>query len=126
MPVFNGVIEMSAFAAKYKIPTELDQFIDNGFLEFLSENEDEKTITFDIPAISWKDDSDRDRTFTLIWIHPDFNDRFCHYYNEKPGDLANFYIVKETTDLGDEWLDLYAIDDLLGWLEEKQERRSQR
>jgi hypothetical protein len=120
MPVFNGVPQMSAFAAKYKIPPEIDQFIDNGFLKLLSENEGEKTITFDVPAISWKDDNNRDTTFTLIWIHPDFNDQFCHYYNDKPGDLANFYVMKGTTDTGDDWLDLTTPDDLLVWLDEQQ------
>ena len=61
------------------------------------------------------DDQDRDTTFSLVWIHPDFNDQFCHYYDSKPGDLANFYVVKETTDLGDDWLDVATLDDLLVW-----------
>lgn len=117
---------MSDLAVKYKIPPELDKFIDAGFLEFLSENEAERTIKFDIPAIAWTDDRDRDTTFTLVWIHPDFNEQFCHYYDEKPGDLANFYVFKETTDLGDDWLDVAALDDLIVWLEERQESRSGR
>lgn len=115
---------MSDLAAKYKIPPELDKFIDTGFLEFLSENDAEKTIKFDIPSIAWTDDQDRDTTFTLVWIHPEFNEQFCHYYDEKPGDLANFYVFKETTDLGDDWMDVATLDDLLAWLEERLESRS--
>jgi len=118
---------MSTFAAKYEIPTDLDKFIDAGFLEFLSENEAEKTIRFHIPSIAWTDDKDRDTTFTLVWIHPKFNDQFCHYYDEKPGDMANFFVSKETTDLGDDLLDdLETLDELVGWLEERQESRSRR
>lgn len=117
---------MSAFATKYKIPPELDRFIDNGFLEVLSQNEAEKTIRFKIPSISWTDDKDRDTTFTVVWVHPDFNQDFCHYYDSQPGDLANFYVFKETTDLGDDWLDFETLDDLLVWLEEQQENRSRR
>lgn len=117
---------MSALAAKYKIPPELDQFIDAGFLAMLSEDEAEKTVKFDIPSIAWTDDQDRDTTFTLVWIDPDFNEQFCHYYDEKPGDLANFYVFRETTDLGDDWLDLSTLDDLLVWLEERQESRARR
>src|SRR5579872_2488358 len=119
-------VKMSDLAAKYKIPPELDQFIDTGFLEFLSESEAEKTVKYHIPSIAWTDDQDRDTTFTLVWIHPDFNDQFCHYYDEKPGDLANFYLFKETTDLGDDWLDVATLDDLLAWLEERQESRLRR
>jgi hypothetical protein len=117
---------MSTIAAKYKIPPELDQFIDTGFLALLSETEAEKTIKFDIPSVAWTDDRDRDTTFTLVWIHPDFNEQFCHYYDSKPGDLANFYVFKETTDLGDDWLELSTLDDLIAWLEEQQESRSRR
>jgi hypothetical protein len=114
--------KMSDFAAKYKIPPEVDRFVETGFLEFLSENEAEQTIKFDIPSIAWTDDQDRDTT--LVWIHPDFNEQFCHYYDSKPGDLANFYVFKETTDSGDDWLDIANIDDLLSWLEERKESRT--
>ena len=54
---------MSDLAAKYKIPPELDQFIDSGFLEFLSEKESEKTVKYHIPSIAWTDDEDRWRIF---------------------------------------------------------------
>ena len=67
-----------------------------------------------------------DTTFTLIWIHPDFNDQFCHYYTEKPGDLVNFYLFEDTTDVGDDWLDVDTLDDLLAWLGERQENVSRR
>ncbi|MBS0261506.1 MAG: hypothetical protein JSS02_06070, partial [Planctomycetes bacterium] len=115
---------MSDFATKYDIPTELDQYIDSGFLELLSESEAEKTLTFAIPSLEWVDERDRDVMFTLVWIHPEFNAEFCHYFEETPGDLANFYLFKETTDSGDECLDLETLDDLLVWLNDRQETRS--
>jgi len=115
---------MTDIAQRYAIPAELTAFIDSGFIQLLAENEAEKTVRFDIPALAWTDDQDRDTTFTLLWIHPEFNAQFCHYYDEKPGDLANFYVFKETTDLGDEWLDINDLDGLLDWLGERQASRS--
>ncbi len=41
--------------------------------------------------------------------------------HEKPGDLANFYVLKINGVLGDESLDIEMFDDLIAWLEEKQE-----
>ena len=110
---------MPNMLADYKIPAEFTTFIDSGFLECLSENDAEKTITFHIPSLAWTDESGHDITFTLVWIHPDFNEQFCHYYLEAPGDLANFYVFKETSDLGDEQLDIETLDDLICWLEER-------
>ena len=122
-PSFDETSEMPDLAVDYKIPTELSAFIDSGFLKFLSENGAEKTIKFHIPSMSWTDALGHDVTFSLIWINPDFNAEFCHYYLETAGDLANFYVFKETSDLGDEQLDIKSLDDLLCWLQEKQEVR---
>jgi hypothetical protein len=114
---------MPDLAVDYKIPAELTTFIDDGFLEFLSENAAEKTIKFNIPLIAWIDEHGHDIMFTLVWIHPDFNAQFCHYFLETPGDLANFYVFKETSGMGDEQLDIESLDDLLCWLQVKQEER---
>lgn len=117
---------MSAYAAKYKIPPELDRFIDDGFVAFLGEDEAKKTVEFHIPSLTWTDDEERDTWFHLVWIHPDFNDQFCHYYDKKPGDLANFYLFEETDDVGDEWLDAENLDELIDWLQQRQESRARR
>ena len=121
-PNFDETSEMPNLAVDYKIPADLQAFIDSGFLEFLSENEAEKTLTFYIPSMEYTDEHGHDIGFTLIWIHPDFNAQFCHFYLETPGDLANFYVFKETSDSGDEQLDIETLDDLICWLQERQNR----
>jgi hypothetical protein len=55
--------------------------------------------------------------YSLTWIHPAFNAQFCHYYDETPGDLANFFVTRETERMADEQLDdLESLDDLVAWL----------
>ena len=109
---------MSAFAAKYKIPPELDKFIDSGFLELLSETDAEKTLEFHIPSKVSEDDEGRITSYAVFWIHPDFNAEFCHYFDKQPGDLPNFYAEVDTTDLGNDIVsDLSTVADLSEWLE---------
>jgi hypothetical protein len=110
-------IAMPDLATNYGIPAELMAFVADGFLEVLSENEAEKTIEFHLPSKRRTDVEGRITTYSLTWIHPDFNDRFCHYYFEHPGDSPNFYVTEDTTDVGDEQLDLETVDDLVAWLE---------
>jgi hypothetical protein len=114
--------EMQNIALKYTIPPELFRFITGGLLKLLSEDEAEKTVKFDIPTLAWTDDEDRHVTFTLVWIHPDFNEEFCHYFDQRPGDLPNFYLFKETSGLGDDWLEIDTLDDLVVWLQQQQDR----
>ena len=45
------------------------------------------------------------------------NAQFCHYFDKQPGDLPNIYISKDTTDLGDELLEIDTLDDLVAWLD---------
>ena len=72
-------------------------------------------------------DGNRDRadsftSYTLVWIHPDHNAEFCHYYLEKPGDLPNFYVRIHSPDAPDKQVDdLNSVEDLLDWLEGVQE-----
>jgi hypothetical protein len=82
----------------------------------------EKTVEFHIPALRRTDEQGRITTFDLTWIHPDFNAQFCHYYDQSPGDLPNFYLKKDTTDIGDDDINLEDLDDLLCWLEETKSR----
>lgn len=109
---------MTDIAAKYNIPDEVMAFVLDGFLEVVSENEAEKTVEFHVPSKRQTDDEGRITSWSVVWIHPDFNAEFCHYYDEKPGDLPNFYVLKDTTDVGDEQVDgLDTVEDLVAWLE---------
>ena len=83
---------MSDLAARYKIPDKIMAFVTRGFLEVLSEKEDEWTVELDIPSMGTVTAPDSFTSYALIWIHPDHNAEFCHYYLEKPGDLPNFYV----------------------------------
>ena len=104
---------MTEIAAKYKIPAEVMAFVRNSFLEVVSENEAEKTVEFHVPSKRHEDDEGR----SVVWIHPDFTAEFCHYYDEKPGDLPNFYVEKDTTDFGGELVeDVDTVEDLVRWL----------
>jgi hypothetical protein len=105
---------------KYGIPLEIMAFIDSGFLELLAETEEEKTVSFHVPARRTVDGEGRITTYSIIWIHPDHNEQFCHFYLEKPGDLVNFYVFQGTTDVGDEQIDLNSVDELVAWLEHLQ------
>lgn len=111
---------MTNLVVDYKIPAELQLFIDSGFLELSSERESEKTAFFVIPSMGWTEENGNEVIFTLTWIHPDFNAQFCHYYETVPGDLPNFYLYKQTSDYGDEQIDIEDLDDLTCWLGDKQ------
>ena len=81
-------------AEKYQIPAELMAFVEEGFLEVLSENEKEKTIEFHIPEKMTEFTRDHLMAYNLTWIHPDFNAEFCHFCIDEPGDLPNFYLYR--------------------------------
>ena len=109
---------MTDLADKFKIPAEVMAFVRDGFLEVVSEDEARKTVEFHVPSKRRTDDEGRITSWSVVWIHPDFNAEFCQYYDEEPGDLPNFYAQKDTTDLGDEPVDgLDTVEDLVGWLE---------
>jgi hypothetical protein len=113
--------QISTLTIDYAIPDELASFIDAGFLVPLSEKPEEKTVAFGIPSLRYEDENGAEHVFTLTWIHPDFNKDFCHFYEETPGDLANFFIEKETRNGPSEQVeDLESMDDLIAWLQEKQ------
>lgn len=115
-PTMSSVI--SDFAERYRLPPELTRFIDEGFLAPLSDNWEEKSIEFHIPSKTVTDSHGRTTSFSVVWIHPDFNREFCHYFDKQPGDLPNFYVIKDTTDLCHEPIDqINTFDDLVGWLE---------
>jgi hypothetical protein len=73
--------------SQYAIPAELSSFIDDGVLVPVSETPDEKTLTLAVPSLDYQDENGTESLFSLTWIHPDFNEQFCHSYNETPGDL---------------------------------------
>jgi hypothetical protein len=114
--------DMTELEKNYGVPAELKQFVDDGFLTVAIEKPEEKTVTFAIPKLAYRDENDNEMYFTLDWIHPDFNADFCHYYHENPGDLPNFYLRKECRSHGDEDIDLESLADLIAWLEERRVR----
>jgi len=114
---------MTTLSESYKLPPELLPFVENGFLELLSEKKEKQTVEFFIPSRRGTDEKGRiNSVYSLTWIHPDHNAEFCHFYENTPGDLPNFFVTRATPDHGDEILpDLDTLDDLIAWLTELQE-----
>jgi hypothetical protein len=83
---------MSHVGQRYAVPAEIDRFVDQGFLEVLSERPDEMTVEFHIPSRRIVDYQRRVTAYNIVWIHPDHNAEFCHYYGETPGHLPSFYV----------------------------------
>jgi len=105
-------------ATEYKLPAQLMAYVDDGFLELLSEKEDEKTLRFHIPSKLVEHTRDHIMAYSLVWIHPDFNAQFCHFYHDQPGDLPNFYVERQFSDDAPQSVnDLNSVDDLIDWLE---------
>ena len=114
------------FNAEFRIPDELLRFVDSGFLKVLVEHPEEKTIEFHMPSMRTEDKDRRVTAYSLVWIHPDFNAQFCHYYQDSPGDLPNFYLKKSTMDQPDEELEgIETLEDLIDWLASHQSRYQQ-
>ena len=112
----NSIV--SDVASKYRLPPELKSFVDEGFLVPTTENWEEKFVEFHLPSKVVTDTEGRITSFSVFWIHPDFNREFCHYFDEQPGDLSNFYVVEDTTDLRHDLVDkIETMKDLIGWLE---------
>jgi hypothetical protein len=113
----HSMISTSDLRSKYGLPKELTDAVDRGTLDVISENEAEKTVEFAIPDLRSEDEEGRITTFSVVWIHPDHNAEFCHYFDDHPGDLPNFYVSREITDVGDDLLEIDTVDELLAWLE---------
>lgn len=108
---------MSRFAADYAIPPDLDALIDAGFLKLVRERAAEKTVEFHIPSRRGRDDGGMMSAYSVVWIHPDHNVEFCHFFEETPGDLPNFYAQKEFSNAAVQSIDdLKTADDLVDWL----------
>jgi len=108
---------MADLKSDFGVPDEFLAFLDRGLLTIVSEDLAERTVTFDVPMLQSVDHLKRTTQYSVIWIHPDFNADFCHFYHDTPGDLPNFMVKQETEDVGDELIDLESLDDLLAWLE---------
>ena len=108
-------------AQKYNIPDEVMEFVRDGFLEVSEETPDRATVEFRMPSLGNADSSDKYTLYNLVWIHPQRNAEFCHFYDETPGDLPNFYVRIDTEHSRDEQVeDLETVDDLVDWLGEMQ------
>jgi hypothetical protein len=115
---------MTDLAQIYGIPTEVMEFINHGFLEVAEETPDRATIEFRIPSLGSADSSDRYTLYNLVWIHPERNAEFCDYYDEKPGDLPNFYVRINTDHSRDEQVeDLKTFDDLVAWMSDMRDEK---
>ena len=115
---------MTDLATTYDIPAEVVEFVHSGFLEVAEESPDRATVEFRIPSLGNADASDRYTLYNLVWIRPDRNAEFCHFYDEKPGDLPNFFVCIDTDHSRDEQVEgLETVDDLVDWLSEKQEEK---
>jgi hypothetical protein len=113
-------------AQKYQIPAEVMVFVDDGFLEVAEETPDRATVEFRMPSLGSADSADRYTLYNLVWIHPARNAEFCHYYDEKPGDLPNFFVRIDTERSRDEQVEnLETVDDLVDWLNEMQKVTTQ-
>ncbi len=108
---------MADLKADFGVPDELIAYVNKGVLAVVSENEPEKTVIFDVPMLQSMDHLKRSTQYSLIWIHPEYNAEFCHFYDETPGDLPNFMVEKEIDDVGNEAIDIESFDDLTAWLD---------
>jgi hypothetical protein len=61
---------MSAIGQRYAVPAEIDQFVDQGFLEVLAERSDRMTVEFHIPSRVSADHRGRITAYRIVWIHP--------------------------------------------------------
>jgi hypothetical protein len=87
----------------------------------LWEDTEQRTIEFHIPSRISSDHRGRVTAYRMVWIHPEHNAEFCHFFAEVPGDLPNFYVEVCTSDGPDEMLDqLQSDEDLECWLQEFQ------
>jgi hypothetical protein len=79
------------------------------------------TVEFHIPSRVSIDRRRRITAYRIVWIHPEHNADFCHYYQDTPGDLPNFYVEVENSEGPSEMIDeLETVDDLSAWLEDLQ------
>jgi hypothetical protein len=106
----------------YDVPDDLISLVDEGFLKISTVDEDERTIYFTIPSKQVDFTRDHIMIYPLVWIHPDFNDQFCHFYIAEPGDLPNFFVERQYSDAAPEAVDgLDSVDELISWLDELKE-----
>ena len=116
MPV-NLASTTRGLVDQYRIPNELVPFIDDGFLAVVTHDWDEKCVEFHLPSKTAIDTEGRVTSYSVYWIHPDFNRECCHFFDSEPGDLPHFYAVKDTTDLGSDLIDgIETVEDLADWL----------
>ncbi len=117
MPVNLSATTMD-LVDQYWIPNELVPFIDDGFLVVLTDDWDEKSVEFHLPSKAAIDTEGRVTSYSVYWIHPDFNRECCHSFEREPGDLPHFHATKVTTDLGSDLIDgIETAEYLAAWLQ---------
>jgi hypothetical protein len=109
---------LSHVGDRYALPAEIDQYVDQGFLEVLTKRPNRMTVESHIPPMRIVDHRRRMTAYSIVWIHPAHNAAFCDYYDETPGDLPNFYVEVVNTNGPSEIIDdVQMVDDLAAWLE---------
>jgi hypothetical protein len=112
---------MSDVGQRYAVPPEIDQFLDQGFLEVREERPDGMTVEFRIPSRVSVDRRRRITAYRIVWHHPARNAEACDYYEETAGDMPNFYVEIQNSEGPSEIIDdLKTVDDLEAWLEDFQ------
>jgi hypothetical protein len=118
---------MTNLAEKYQIPEEVMAFVRDGFMVVASEDPARATVEFDMPSLGFAGSEGRYTFYILVWIRPDRNAEFCHYHDEKPGDLPNFYVRIDTEHSREEQVeDLATVDDLVAWMGDRRQEKATR
>ena len=108
---------MNDLAAKYKIPPELVRFIDDGFLVPLADRWEEKCVEFHLPSKAVEDTHGRITSYSVFWIHPDFN-ATSPLLPQNSRATCRTFTRRRYDRFGDEIIpDLDTVDDLAAWLE---------
>ena len=116
---------MNDIAEKYKIHAKIMEFVEAGLLQVAMEDAEKATIEFDIHSLGYAELDGRYKFYRLVWINPERNAEFCHFYSETPGDLSHFYVGIDTDHSRDEQVEgLESLDDLIDWLKEKQKAKN--
>ena len=112
---------MTDLATTCGIPDELMAFVNDGFLAILDYDPANRYVEFHVPSLCSTDRRGRITTFSVCWRHPDFAGPLG-MFDYRPGDgQPNFYVLEDTTDLGDELVDVETAEDLIAWLAELRE-----
>jgi hypothetical protein len=108
--------DLANLAEKYVLPPALKSYIDSGVLELISEDEANQTLDFTIRAYRFENRHGDITTVDVYWTHPGHHAAWCRTHGVDPKEEPNFEVIEDTTDLGEDYLDINTIDELIEWL----------